>query len=142
LVNKKEILIFVETIKVMDMLATLENKLTSTWVKRNDLKNFSYIGQKYDIVERIEKLITKSIIRKERSNIKQYIQNNYGEDITKDELVFNTLNRFFNLQNEFVICEGIKMVEHSIHLSDFLKELRTECELVFKEIENNTLKLF
>jgi hypothetical protein len=126
----------------MDMLATLENKLTSTWAKRNDLKNFSYIGQKYDIVERIGKLITKSIIRKERSNIKQYIQNNYGEDITKDELVLNTLNRFFNVQNEFVICEGIKMVEHSIHSSDFLKELRTECELVFKEIENNTLKLF
>lgn len=126
----------------MSMLVALEKKLKSTWAKRNDLKNFSYIGQKYDIVERIEVLMVKSIIRRERSDIKQYIQNNYCEDITKDQLVLNTMNRFFNVQDEFVICEGATMVEHSIYLPDFLKELTAQCELVFKEIENNTLKLF
>lgn len=128
----------------MDLLVVLELKFIETSNKKNDLKEFSYIGKKFDILERIGKLICRAVIRKERENIKQYIQENYSTELSKIDLSRNCFRSIFVVNDDYdwVVYDGIELTEHLLHLCDILPHFNQECEKVFKDIESHSLKLF
>ena len=127
----------------MNILEFLENKMVEVSNKRHNLNNFSYIGEKHDILNRIGELVIKAIIRNERGNIKQYIQENYSTSLNKLSLVRNCLHSIFNVgDDDFIVYNAVELVEHTVYLPDFLNEFNKECEKVFKDIESHTLKLF
>jgi hypothetical protein len=125
----------------MELLEKLELKLTDIYNKRDRTPDFSYVGQKYHILERVGVLIIATVVRRERDKIQRYIQDNYTKELDIDKLTEDCMHNIFNVKDEFVVYEGIEYVEHEFYLPDFERKFKEQVDLVFKNINNKTLKL-
>ena len=128
----------------MDLLGVLELKLIEISNKKNNLNEFRYIGQKYDILDRIGKLICRAVIRKEKENIKRYIQSNYSIELSIDDLLQYCFESVFTINNdyEWIVYNGVELCEHNLFFTDVLPYFNQECKRVIDDIEKNTLNLF